>query len=182
MEKFHEKLKFLRKKQGLTQKDVADLVHVNRVTYTNWEKGEREPSFENISMLACIFDVSIDYLLSEYIEISKERLLKLKAEEYFKCFSFYIKQIVVRKDEDEVQETISNFGIKLKLARQFRNLTQEELAGMLGVTKKTIINYEKGFTIPSFDFIAEITRLLGFEELNVKVIPYSISSMLGEGE
>ena len=80
MEKFHEKLKMLRKKQGLTQKDVADLVHVNRVTYTNWEKGEREPSFENISMLACIFDVSIDYLLSEYIEISKDKLLKLKIE------------------------------------------------------------------------------------------------------
>lgn len=29
-------------------------------------------------MLACIFDVSLDYLLSEYSEISKERYLKFK--------------------------------------------------------------------------------------------------------
>ena len=182
MEKFHEKLKVLRKKHGLTQKEVADLVHVDRVRYINWESGKREPNFENLSMLACIFNVSIDYLLSDFIEISKDKLLKLKAEEYFECFSFYIKEIVVRENEVEVQETISNFGNKLKVARQLRNLTQRELAKMLGVTKQTIINYEKGLTIPSFDYIAEITRLLGFKELNMKVIPFSISSMLGEGE
>lgn len=80
MEKFHEKLKMLRKKQGLTQKEVADLVHVDRPRYTNWEIGRREPNFENLSMLACIFDVSIDYLLSEYLEISKERCLEFEKE------------------------------------------------------------------------------------------------------
>lgn len=80
MEKFHEKLKMLRKKQGLTQKEVADLVHVDRVRYTNWESGKREPNFENLSMLACIFGVSIDYLLSEYLEISKERCLEFEKE------------------------------------------------------------------------------------------------------
>lgn len=31
-------------------------------------------------MLACIFDVSLDYLLSDYLEISKERYLKFKEE------------------------------------------------------------------------------------------------------
>lgn len=78
MEKFHEKLKKLRKEKGLTQQEVADLVHVNRVTYTNWEKGNRKPTYENLSMLACIFDVSIDFLLSDYLEMSKERYLKIK--------------------------------------------------------------------------------------------------------
>ena len=80
MEKFHEKLKMLRKKQGFTQKEVADLVHVERVRYTNWESGKREPNFENLSMLACIFNVSIDFLLSEYLEVSKERCLKFEKE------------------------------------------------------------------------------------------------------
>lgn len=78
MEKFHEKLKMLRKKRGLTQKEVADLVNVSRVGYTNWECGKREPNFENLSMVACIFDVSIDFLLSEYLVVSKERYLKKK--------------------------------------------------------------------------------------------------------
>ncbi|WP_247930729.1 helix-turn-helix domain-containing protein [Streptococcus mitis] len=76
MEKFHEKLKMLRKKEGLTQQEVADKIGINRPSYSNWEKGRREPSFENLSMLACIFDVSIDFLLSENLEISKERCLK----------------------------------------------------------------------------------------------------------
>lgn len=80
MEKFHEKLKVLRKKHGLTQKEVADIVQVNRVTYTNWEKGNREPSYEDLCVLAFIFDVSIDFLLSDYLEISKESYLKFKKE------------------------------------------------------------------------------------------------------
>lgn len=78
MEKFHEKIKMLRKKEGFTQQEVADLVHVDRVRITNWENGKREPNFENLSMLACIFDVSIDFLLGDYLEISKERYLKLQ--------------------------------------------------------------------------------------------------------
>lgn len=68
----------LRKKEGFTQQEVADLVHVDRVRITNWENGKREPNFENLSMLACIFDVSIDFLLGDYLEISKERYLKLQ--------------------------------------------------------------------------------------------------------
>ena len=36
---FPERLKELRQKKGLTQQEIADLVHVNRVTYTNWEEG-----------------------------------------------------------------------------------------------------------------------------------------------
>ena len=96
MEKFHEKLKVLRKKKGLTQKDVADLVHVDRVRITNWENGKREPNFENLSMLACIFDVSIDFLLSEYLEISKEAYLKLK-EEKKNLFSVRLKELRLKK-------------------------------------------------------------------------------------
>ena len=59
---FPERLKQLRQKKGLTQKDIADLVHVNRVTYTNWEKGKREPSFENLIKLADLLEVSLDWL------------------------------------------------------------------------------------------------------------------------
>ncbi|MCY7088754.1 helix-turn-helix transcriptional regulator [Streptococcus oralis] len=62
MTSFTNRLVQLRKKRGLTQQQIADLVHVNRVTYTNWEKGKREPSFENLVKLADLFDVSLDCL------------------------------------------------------------------------------------------------------------------------
>ena len=80
MEKFHEKLKMLRKKRGLTQKEVAHFLGTVQGVYSKWERGVYEPNFENLSMLACIFDVSIDFLLSEYLVVSKERYLKFEKE------------------------------------------------------------------------------------------------------
>lgn len=62
---FSERLKQLRLEKGLTQKEVADLVNVNRVTYTNWEKGNREPSFEKLFLLAEHLGTNIDYLLGK---------------------------------------------------------------------------------------------------------------------
>ncbi|WP_455168029.1 helix-turn-helix domain-containing protein [Streptococcus sp.] len=62
---FSERLKQLRLEKGLTQKEVADLVNVNRVTYTNWEKGNREPSFEKLFLLAEYLGTNIDYLLGK---------------------------------------------------------------------------------------------------------------------
>lgn len=59
---FLQRLKELRLKKGLTQQQIADLVHVNRVTYTNWEKGKREPSYENLVKLADLLEVSLDSL------------------------------------------------------------------------------------------------------------------------
>ena len=59
---FSERLKELRLEKDLSQKEVADLVHVNRVTYTNWERGKREPSFENLVNLADLLEVSLDWL------------------------------------------------------------------------------------------------------------------------
>ena len=78
MEKFHEKLKMLRKKKGLTQQEVADFFGIQQAVYQKWESGNRKPSYENLSMLACIFDVSIDYLLGDYLVVFKERYLKLQ--------------------------------------------------------------------------------------------------------
>ncbi|HFH7176627.1 TPA: helix-turn-helix domain-containing protein [Streptococcus agalactiae] len=63
MSVFSDRLAELRKKRGLTQQQIADELSVNRVTYTNWEKGNREPSLENVVKIAHILDVTTDYLL-----------------------------------------------------------------------------------------------------------------------
>ena len=62
MSYFSDKLKELRKKHGLTQQHVADELSINRVTYTNWEKGNREPNFENLIKLVAILGTTFDYL------------------------------------------------------------------------------------------------------------------------
>lgn len=132
MEKFHEKLKMLRKKEGFTQQEVADLVHVDRVRITNWENGKREPNFENLSMLACIFDVSIDFLLSENLEVSKERYLKFK------------------KEKKKV------FSARLKELRLQHGISQEELAEQIGIKRNSYSDWENGKCKPSYEKLEKI--------------------------
>ena len=60
-----QKLKSLRVKQGLTQKDLADQLHVTFQTVSKWENDENEPDISTLKELAKLYDCSVDYLLSE---------------------------------------------------------------------------------------------------------------------
>ena len=139
MEKFHEKLKMLRKKQGFTQKEVARLLGTVQGVYSKLERGVYEPNYENLSMLACIFDVSIDFLLSDYIEFSKDKYLRMQ-ESYL---------------------IISNvFPQRLKEIRIKRGLTQTELGEKVGVKQSTFTNWENGKREPNFEIVIKLADLL----------------------
>lgn len=137
MEKFHEKLKVLRKKKGLTQQQIADEIGVNRGSYSNWENGKREPNFENLSMLACIFDVSIDFLLSENLEISKETYLKLK------------------------EEKKNLFSVRLKELRLQHGFSQEELAEKIGIKRNSYSDWENGKCKPNYEKLEKLADFFG---------------------
>ncbi|EMG32518.1 helix-turn-helix domain-containing protein [Streptococcus oralis] len=62
MKIFGKRLREVRKSKKLTQQQIADEIGVNRGSYSNWEKGKREPSFENLVKLADLLDVSLDWL------------------------------------------------------------------------------------------------------------------------
>lgn len=141
MEKFHEKLKMLRKKEGFTQQEVADFFGISQPVYQKWESGNRKPSYENLSLLACIFDVSIDFLLSEYVEISKERYLKFKKE---------------KKEEEEKQQV---FSVRLKELRLQHGLTQKELVELLGVKRNTYSDWENGKCKPNYEKLEKLADL-----------------------
>lgn len=59
---FSERIKRLRKNKGLKQQEIAELLGVKRNTYSDWENGKTEPSFENLIKLADLLEVSIDWL------------------------------------------------------------------------------------------------------------------------
>lgn len=56
------RLRKLREKKNVTQKQVADFLGVDRTTYTKYEKGDTEPSNLIQGKLADFFEVSVDYL------------------------------------------------------------------------------------------------------------------------
>ena len=60
---FKERLKEVRKEQGFSQKEVAEMVGVSASCYANYEQGTREPSLSILAKICDALDVSSDYLL-----------------------------------------------------------------------------------------------------------------------
>ena len=72
MADFGEKLKELRLKAGLTQKQLADKLWLSKATVSYYEQSLRYPSPEMLIKLSGVFHVSTDYLLG--IEDKKQTL------------------------------------------------------------------------------------------------------------
>lgn len=60
---FGERLRTLRKGQGLTQKQLADQLGVVKSVVSYYESGERYPSYDVLIKTASIFHTSTDWLL-----------------------------------------------------------------------------------------------------------------------
>lgn len=58
-----EKIRFLRERKNLKQKELAIELGVAQQTLSHYEKGRIEPDYGILLNLAEIFDVSVDYLL-----------------------------------------------------------------------------------------------------------------------
>lgn len=61
-----KKLKELRKAHNMTQEQVANLIHVSRPTYTQYEIGGKRPGLETLVEIANLYKVSLDYLVGRY--------------------------------------------------------------------------------------------------------------------
>ena len=59
----------LRKKKGLSQEALADRIGVSRQTVAKWESGESSPDVEHCDAMAELFDVTIDALVHENMEM-----------------------------------------------------------------------------------------------------------------
>ena len=60
---FADKLQAERRKNGLTQEDLAEALGVSRQAVSKWEQGEGWPEAEKLLALADRFGVSLDYLM-----------------------------------------------------------------------------------------------------------------------
>lgn len=63
---FSIRLKELRQKHNLSQKEFAEVLKVSTGTVGNWEVGLREPDFKMLMKIANMFNVSCDYLLDRF--------------------------------------------------------------------------------------------------------------------
>ena len=77
--KLEEKLVQLRKEKCLSQMCVAEAMEVSRQAISRWEVGTALPSTENLRKLAELYEVSMDSLLNESVELNES--VDIKATE-----------------------------------------------------------------------------------------------------
>jgi transcriptional regulator with XRE-family HTH domain len=72
---FKNILRELRKRNSLTQKELATALNVSEITDRSYEAGRREPSFDVIDKLEKYFDVTASYLYgNDDISIPKDEV------------------------------------------------------------------------------------------------------------
>lgn len=58
-----ERLKVLRNKRNLLQKDLAEKLNLSQQTISLYESEKRQPDYQILQNIADLFNVSVDYLL-----------------------------------------------------------------------------------------------------------------------
>lgn len=67
-----EKLYTLRKKSGLSQEQLAEQLNVSRQAISKWESGTSTPESDKLIAISQYFNVSLDYLMKEDNDQSKD--------------------------------------------------------------------------------------------------------------
>lgn len=84
MNQFGEKIKLLREQKNLLQKHIANKLDIDTPMLSKIERGERKAKKEHVSILASIFSVKGDELLSLWLadqvyEVVKDEVVALRA-------------------------------------------------------------------------------------------------------
>ena len=74
--KLNEKIIYCRRKAGLSQENLAELLNVSRQAVSKWETGDALPEVNKLSRLAQILGVMTDCLLSEDEAASTEEPIR----------------------------------------------------------------------------------------------------------
>jgi len=60
-----EQLKYFRQRKGMSQKQIAELLHVTPQTVSKWELNKSAPDYDQLIALSKIYRKSIDALLGQ---------------------------------------------------------------------------------------------------------------------
>ena len=126
---FSEKLKEIRKKEGISQEQLAERIGVTRQAITKWETGKGLPDVENMVIIAEIFKTTIDELLMnsvakaapETFVYTSETIYDIDCEKHFDVNIGSAAAIMLSSGDDEKlhiklsSETLENIGSMFKI-------------------------------------------------------------------
>lgn len=70
-----DRIKSLRERNGISQKDFAKKINVSNVVLSRYESNERKPDYDTLQLIADYFEVTTDYLLgrTDFPEYNKQQ-------------------------------------------------------------------------------------------------------------
>lgn len=113
---FNEQLTKLRKRNNITQIELANLMNVKQYVISSWETGRSEPNISQIIKLCDIFKISTDYLLDRHI--------------------------IITNSEDEFNKVIENINKDIKddftkdLIKIFENIPNNKKEKIINIVKE----------------------------------------------
>lgn len=85
-----EKLKEIRKRFGLSQEQLAEIMNVSRQAITKWETDGGIPDVSNLQRLSKVFGITVDYLLNDENKLPALSMIKeLNKDKYNEKKSSY---------------------------------------------------------------------------------------------
>ena len=126
---FSEKLKEIRKKEGISQEQLAEKIGVSRQAITKWETGKGLHDVENMVIIAEIFKTTIDELLMDSVKKTametsvyiSETIYDIDCEKHFDVNIGSAAAIMLSSGDDEKlhvklsSETLENIGSMFKI-------------------------------------------------------------------
>ena len=95
-----DRLRAIRKEHGLTQQNIADVLGVDRTTYTVYEGGSITPSPATLVKLSQIYNVTVGYLIG--VEENHPELRKIPEEKQRKKLLSSDPISLLKKEEKEL--------------------------------------------------------------------------------
>ena len=129
-----EKLASLRKRKGITQECLSEILNVSRQSVSRWELNTAFPETEKLIKLSRLLECSIDFLLNDEVEedqTQKERHRELSADDCFQfireCGYFFLATISAEKPHLRPMGMIYSDGKALFLVTDKRKSVYEDL-------------------------------------------------------
>lgn len=138
-----ENLKYLRKLQHLTQKEMASRLNVSYYAYNNWENNLREPDLLSIKKFSIYYDILID-------ELVNTRLISSKPINVSEDKINIIKKLTKSDVLNPLQEN-------LKRLRALKGLSRKQISNELNTPYSTYAGWENGFREPDISTLNSIS-------------------------
>ena len=141
-----QKIKKLRNEKGLTQKDLADQLHVTFQTVSKWESDTNEPDIATLKEIAKCFDCSVNDLLNDE-EVTKEKSNEQTSETNKE--ETKEPQVIIKKDlhvcekcKKDIEEDDLTFENSYRTVRHGRT-SSREFAGQHFYHKECLAQVQK---------------------------------------